>query len=50
LTTRTLSASKMPNRNKFVGAPGSDVKNPECRRVVENVGIMYPYALRSSDL
>lgn len=30
LDARTLSAIKMPNRDKFVGDPRPDVKNPEC--------------------
>ena len=32
LDARTLSAIKMPNRDKFVGDPRPDVKNPECIR------------------
>ena len=30
LDARTLSAIRMPNRDKFVGDPRPDVKNPEC--------------------
>jgi len=30
LDAKTLSAIKMPNRNKFVGDTRPDVKNPEC--------------------
>jgi cytochrome c len=30
LDARTLSAIKMPNRDRFVGDPRPDVKNPEC--------------------
>ncbi len=30
LDAKTLSAIKMPNRDKFVGDPRPDVKNPEC--------------------
>ncbi len=30
LDAKTLSAVKMPNRDKFVGDPRPDVKNPEC--------------------
>ena len=32
LDARTLSAIKMPNRDRFVGDPRPDVKNPECIR------------------
>ena len=32
LDARALSAIKMPNRDKFVGDPRPDVKNPECVR------------------
>src|ERR1700686_1360902 len=32
LDAKTLSAIKMPNRDKFVGDPRPDVKNPECIR------------------
>src|SRR5258708_15807290 len=32
LDAKTLSAIKMPNRNKFVGDPRPDVRNPECIR------------------
>src|ERR1700686_3440239 len=32
LDARTLAAIKMPNRDKFVGDPRPDVKNPECIR------------------
>ena len=30
LDAKTLAAIKMPNRNRFVGDPRPDVKNPEC--------------------
>ena len=30
LDAKTLSAIKMPNRDKFVGDPRPDVKNPAC--------------------
>ena len=32
LDAKALSAIKMPNRDKFVGDPRPDVKNPECVR------------------
>jgi mono/diheme cytochrome c family protein len=32
LDAKALSAIKMPNRDKFVGDPRPDVKNPECIR------------------
>ena len=32
LDARALSAIKMPNRDRFVGDPRPDVKNPECIR------------------
>jgi cytochrome c len=32
LDAKSLSAIKMPNRDKFVGDPRPDVKNPECIR------------------
>ena len=32
LDAKALSAIKMPNRDKFVGDPRPDVKNPECLR------------------